>query len=111
MCPGVEAETGRTFAVETARRVDAVPVLTYVGYDCALVYVYSTHTHIVPVLTYVGYDRAQSATLGITGGDAFRAVRSASSVSRYLSILCLWTAFSALTLLVGRQEEHPAFKN
>ena len=34
----------------------------------------------------------------------------ASKVSRYLSILCLSIAFSALTLLVGRQEGHPACK-
>jgi len=42
---------------------------------------------------------------------AFRAVWLASKVSRYLSILCLCLfAFSALTLLVGRQEGHPACK-
>ena len=50
------------------------------------------------------------ATLEMIG--AFRAVWLASKVSRYLSILCLCLfAFSALTLLVGRQEGHPACKN
>ena len=45
------------------------------------------------------------------GGDAFRDVWLTSKVSRYLSILCLCLfAFSALTLLVGRQEGHPACK-
>jgi len=36
----VKAEADRTFAVEAAGRVDAMPVQTYVGYDRTLVDVY-----------------------------------------------------------------------
>ena len=45
----------------------------------------------------------------MVGGFTFRAVCLASKLSRYLSVLGL-CAFSALTLLVGRQEGHPACK-
>jgi len=56
------------------------------------------------------------ATLGMIGDEAFRAVWLVGKVFRYLSILCLLLhqkqfAFSALTLMVGRQEGHPACKN